>query len=565
MRRLAALAVATAVLLPASPAFPSGTDAPTYRPPVGAPVADAFRPPAEPWGAGYRGLDYATAPGTTVWAAADGQVTFAGQVGGSLHVVVLHDDVIRTSYSFLRTMAVQRGDHVRQGQPLGTTGDTQFHFGARAGDAYIDPALLFAAGPPQVFLVPDHERRPGSEEHERSGLLGLISGLPGRVVDAGGEVVGAGGDAIGWAAGAGETAAGRVAEGASRAATAALSVARAGVRAKLDELRGLVHYCIELSPPVHVARLVAAGRDWWRQRGHCTPDGVPAPRLHERHMAVLVAGFGSSSATAAVWQVHTAALGYAPADVARFSYRGGTTAEHAYEAADSEVDIRASGRRLAQLLERLHAEHPRVPIDVIAHSQGGLVTRTALAYELDHGDRRLPPLGAVITVGSPHHGTDGATAVAMMSHSPAGRAALGAASTLPGVPNLESASLAQMAEPSEFIRKLNARPIPPGVRFTSIGARGDLVVPAGHTHLAGAHNVTVRVPGLLTDHEQLPGSAVAQREIALALAGLPSTCHTLLGTLTDTAVSDGIARLEDGAGAGLWGGARAVSVPGGIP
>src|SRR5438552_17907861 len=246
MRRLAALVVATAVLLPASPAFPSGTDAPTYRPPVGAPVADAFRPPAEPWGAGNRGLAYATAPGATVRASAAGEVTFAGQVGGSLHVVVLHDDGIRTSYSFLRTIAVQRGDHVRQGQPVGTTGDTTFHFGARAGDAYIDPALLFAAGPPQVFLVPDHERRPGSEEHERSGLLGMLAGLPGHVVDAGGEVVDAGGDAVGWAADAGGAAAGWAARRAAAAAGAALGAARSQVQAKLDELRGLVHYCIEL-------------------------------------------------------------------------------------------------------------------------------------------------------------------------------------------------------------------------------------------------------------------------------------------------------------------------------
>jgi peptidase M23-like protein/putative serine esterase DUF676 len=565
MRRLAAFVAATTVLLPASSAFASESRAPVYRPPVSAPVADGFRPPAEPWGAGNRGLEYATSPGAAVWAAADGEVTFAGQVGGSLHVVVLHADGVRTSYSFLRTIAVRRGERVRQGQSLGTAGDTAFHFGARAGDAYIDPALLFGGGPPQVFLVPEHERRPGSEEHERSGLLGMIAGLPGRVGDAGGDVVGAGGDAVEWAAGAGGAAAGWAVHGASSAAGAALDVARRQVQAKLDELRGLVHYCIELSPPVHMVRLVAAGREWWRQRRHCTPAGVPAPRLHERHVAVLVAGFGSSSAKAAVWHVPTAALGYAPDDVARFSYRGGTTAEHAYSAADSAIDIRASGRRLAQLLERLRAEHPGVPIDILAHSQGGLVTRAALAYEFDRGDRRLPPLGAVVTLGSPHHGTDGATAVAMMRHSPGGRAVLGAVGEVPGVPDLGSVSLQQMAEPSAFIRKLNSRPIPRGVRFTSIGARGDAVVPAGHTRLAGANNVTVRVAGAVSDHDQLPGSPAAQREIALALAGLPPTCRTLLGTVTDRAVSDGVAGLEDGAGAALWGATRAAPVPGGAP
>ena len=34
----------------------------TYRPPVDAPVVDPFRPPAERWSAGNRGVEYATDP-----------------------------------------------------------------------------------------------------------------------------------------------------------------------------------------------------------------------------------------------------------------------------------------------------------------------------------------------------------------------------------------------------------------------------------------------------------------------------------------------------------------------
>src|SRR5205807_257782 len=147
-----------------------------YRPPVAAPVADPFRPPSNAYGPGNRGLDYATTPGAEVKAAADGDVVFAGQVGGTLHVVVLHGDGIRTSYSFLSSIGVHRGDSVRQGQVLGTAGTQRFHFGARAGDAYLDPALLFSTGSPEVHLVPDSERRPQSEAHERSGLLGVLAG-----------------------------------------------------------------------------------------------------------------------------------------------------------------------------------------------------------------------------------------------------------------------------------------------------------------------------------------------------------------------------------------------------
>ena len=126
-----------------------------YKPPVDAPVVDPFRAPPAPWAAGNRGIEYATRPGTRVGAAADGTVVFAGMVGGSLHVVVRHADGVRTSYSFLRSVLVHRGDEVVQGEPVGTTGD-RFHFGARIGDVYIDPALLFGdAGSPRVHLVPD--------------------------------------------------------------------------------------------------------------------------------------------------------------------------------------------------------------------------------------------------------------------------------------------------------------------------------------------------------------------------------------------------------------------------
>jgi murein DD-endopeptidase MepM/ murein hydrolase activator NlpD len=134
-----------------------------HREPVQAPVRDPFRPPASPWGAGNRGIEYDTAPGTHVVASADGVVVFSGSVGGSLHVVVRHPDGVRTTYSFLRVVLVHRGDTVVRGDPVGIAGD-RFHFGARVGDDYIDPARLFGGpGPPRVHLVPDREGvRPAS-------------------------------------------------------------------------------------------------------------------------------------------------------------------------------------------------------------------------------------------------------------------------------------------------------------------------------------------------------------------------------------------------------------------
>src|SRR4051812_24090905 len=197
MRRLATcLAVCCTVLVVALVVVSLGlaqpaaaADGVTYRPPVeDAPIVDPFRPPPEPWAAGNRGVDYGTEPGAPVRAAASGQVVFAGPVAGSLHVVVLHDDGIRTSYSFLAGIDVRRGQRVEAGQQIGVGADS-LPFGARAGGAYVDPPLLLGGTGPGP-LVPAGARRPQSEARERGAVERLIRSLPGRAGRAGAAAVG---------------------------------------------------------------------------------------------------------------------------------------------------------------------------------------------------------------------------------------------------------------------------------------------------------------------------------------------------------------------------------------
>ncbi len=118
-----------------------------HRPPVTAVISDPFRPPAQRWGRGNRGLQYATTAGQLVQASCDGVVVFAGSIGGRLYVSIDHGAALRTTYSFLGSIRVRRGDRIRQGQIVGRAGETRFHFGARLDGAYIDPALLFGARP----------------------------------------------------------------------------------------------------------------------------------------------------------------------------------------------------------------------------------------------------------------------------------------------------------------------------------------------------------------------------------------------------------------------------------
>ena len=552
MRRLAAAVVAAVALVAGAP--PSFADpAPvSYRPPVAGPVTDAFRPPSTRYGAGNLGVDYVTTPGSPVAASAEGEVVFAGQVGGSLHVVVLHADGVRTTYSFLAGIDVQRGQRVAAGQPVGQAGDV-LHFGARVGDAYVDPLILLGSGPPQVRLVPEGLRRPGTEDAERSAVGRLLHGL-GRV---GSGAVDAASTAAQWAR-----------DGAGHVADAARERVAAAVLEQLDTLRLIAHYAAAFAAAERIMldlalTAAAAGIQWQLRRDEeCTPGAEPPPRLEERHIVVQVAGLGSHSGRGpasrdddggSVFAIDTERAGYATDDVYRFSYRGGSTEENGYTAADTQVDIRESGRRLYELLERLARDNPGVPIDVVAHSQGGLVIRSALAYEHDPAHSDAPPLGTVVTLGTPHHGANLATAGAFLGVSKTGRQLQKAAGWIdPGGIDPTSISVRQMSETSRFIRKLNERPLPADVRFVSVAARGDPIVPSPQSHVDGATNVIVDVPGIgPTDHSELPASAAGQREVALAVAGRRPTCESLLDAVSDRVAGEAMSTAEDLAGAAI--------------
>lgn len=143
--------LAAVVLVLVGPVPAGATSVVRYRLPVTGPVVDPWRPPSGPYGAGNRGVDLGVAPGTAVGAAAEGTVTFAGQVGGIRYVVVRHADGIRTTLGGLAEVWVRAGDPVAAGQVVGTAAGA-LHFGARTQTTYVDPLGLL--GPVRVWLVP---------------------------------------------------------------------------------------------------------------------------------------------------------------------------------------------------------------------------------------------------------------------------------------------------------------------------------------------------------------------------------------------------------------------------
>jgi hypothetical protein len=160
-------------------------------------------------------------------------------------------------------------------------------------------------------------------------------------------------------------------------------------------------------------------------------------------------------------------------------------------------------------------------------------------------------LGVVITLGTPHHGADLATAALAVNSTATGAQLLEVGGWLTGL-DADAPSATQLAETSDFIHELDGQPLPPGVEVRSIAARGDIVVPVPRTVVDGADHVVVPVDGL-TAHDQLPGSPEAGREVALALGGLPPGCQgfgeALLGHLEGELVSVA----EDAAGSSASG------------
>lgn len=523
VRAAAVAAAAWAVLVGAlaAPATAGATTATTgddtvHQPPVDAPVADPFRPPDHRFGPGNRGLAYELPAGTTVRASGAGTVVFAGPVAGTLHVTVDHADGLRTSYSFLESIGVRRGQAVAAGQPVGSAG-AGFHFGLRDGDTYLDPQVLFGPSRVRVRLVPHSEPLPPTDagiQREHAALRELVlTEEPGRlrrlwnaVADRVGPVL----DRVGQVG----------------------SVA--------------AHLFRELPRAAVVADVV--GALWANYTSECTDRSVDVAAPGGTRVALLVAGLGSSSDHGAIDDLDTAALGYRSADVVRFSYAGGRVPTGAalapalarlpatpYGATETNGDIGARGRELADLVQEVARARPGTTVDLYAHSLGGVVTRVALS-ELARRPGGLDALGAVVTIGTPHQGADLATAA--VAAGPGLHAGLDVAVRAAGAGiDPDGPAVRQLAETSALIEHLDEAGVPEGVAFRTVAARGDMVVTADKASVPGHPSAVVDLSGPHA-HASLPGDPSVTRELQLALAGAAPECDGLVDAVLDAVMPE---------------------------
>lgn len=129
---------------------PTKSNAP-LRWPVAAPrLTSAF---GTRWGKNHEGIDMAAPIGTPVFAAAAGDVIYAGdQVRGYGNMIVIkHGSDLVTVYAHNSLLLVHTGDRVAVGQEIGRVGDTgratapHLHFEVRRGEVPQDPMPFLPA------------------------------------------------------------------------------------------------------------------------------------------------------------------------------------------------------------------------------------------------------------------------------------------------------------------------------------------------------------------------------------------------------------------------------------
>jgi hypothetical protein len=285
----------------------------------------------------------------------------------------------------------------------------------------------------------------------------------------------------------------------------------------------------------------------------CADDDPPVDGTGgSLHRVMIVAGIdsqGPAGSAGPTVDLDVRALGYLPeeGEVRYFSYAadGG-----AYTARDTHGPLEVAAARLGDQLRAMQRENPGREVDLLAHSQGGVVVDYFLGHLYTPGDRTLPPLGNVVTLSSPHEGAPLATAGAEIRAAPAGSLALDAAARVTSFPSPDTRAVQELAEHSRFMDRLWDQGVPDHFDFTTIGATEDLVVPATQISVPGATETVVAGDGL-AQHSSIVRNPDALLAVHAALEGLPPPCVSLATALRSAVAPVVISRIEHTIGGGV--------------
>ena len=180
-------------------------------------------------------------------------------------------------------------------------------------------------------------------------------------------------------------------------------------------------------------------------------------------------------------------------------------------AGDGTGDLRTQAEVLADAAEAAVARTGAESVDVVGYSAGGVIARL---WVRDFGGASVAR--RVVTLGSPHHGTDVA----------------GIAGDI--TPDSCPTGCQQLSPNSELIRRLNAGDeTPVGPVFVSVWTVfDDVVTPPETSRLDGALNLTVQsvCSGSEVEHGDLPEepavAAILDSTLGVAAPSEPTSCPT---------------------------------------
>ena len=198
----------------------------------------------------------------------------------------------------------------------------------------------------------------------------------------------------------------------------------------------------------------------------------------------------------------------------------------AYDRTDTFGDLRSAARRLDLLLRRVAADFPGRGVDILGHSQGGLVARYYLETAGGRSHQRRPRIEHLITFSAPHQGaplvdageeiretwsgklaSDGLKRAHegqdpwhfpealdfIIPAAPVADAVLSFATIRASdvVPDPYARSVKQMKPGSDFLTNLATDDVAYGTRVLALQDRYDVVVPADHARWPGEANRAV--------------------------------------------------------------------------
>jgi hypothetical protein len=266
------------------------------------------------------------------------------------------------------------------------------------------------------------------------------------------------------------------------------------------------------------------------------PDGGGYQLPPNPNHAIGVAGLGSFTDRL---PIDLGQLGYAPDDTTYLSYAGRTADvgdvgdphrdQRVYGPEDTWSGVRAGAERLREQLRVQWSRSPGQAVDLIGHSMGGVVVTYYLLALHDPADPTLPPIGHVVTLGSPLEGADLATAARSATRNPLVLGAiLGGARVVrqpvprPDDPVADDLSLGSEVAGTisrgweEARRDVYASPLATGTQVLTLGGSRDWVVPDHRSSLELGQHVVV--PG---GHDRMRRTEASRVVVHAFLSGDP--------------------------------------------